>query len=360
MVERGHPGYHARQVFRWVFAGRAERFEAMSDLPKRLREQLDEEWAIFGAEVVHHHVAPDGTDKLLLDCADGRRDRVRLDGRGGSADGLHQHAGRLRDGVRLLRERVEGGRAEPDAGRDRRAGDPAPQPPARRGAADEPGGHGDGREPGEPRQPGRRRSIGSARPEGLGLGQRRVTISTVGLPEKMREAGGAGPAVSPGGLAARPDRSRCGTSWCRSTRRSGLNAVIAAADAYFRRSGRQVTFEYVLLRGINDRAEDAEALADLLRGAEGPRQLDPVQPRGRPALRAADAVGGPAVRGDVRSRGVSVSVRKTKGREIDAACGQLRRRFEDDARSEAGGPCPRSRRRSADSSGDAIDRRAPW
>ena len=67
----------------------------------------------------------------------------------------------------------------------------------------------------------------------------------------------------------------------------GLDAVIEAADAYFQRSGRQVTFEYVLLRGVNDRPEDAAALARLAGEAQGARQPDPVQPGRGLALRAA-------------------------------------------------------------------------
>ena len=71
--ELGHPGFHANQVLRWVFQHRAERFEGMSDLPKGLRQQLDAEWTVFGTEIVEQRAAPDGTDKLLLACRDGRR-----------------------------------------------------------------------------------------------------------------------------------------------------------------------------------------------------------------------------------------------------------------------------------------------
>ena len=85
-------------------------------------------------------------------------------------------------------------------------------------------------------------------PEGLGLGQRRVTISTVGLPEKMQQAGGAGSPVSPGGLAACADRGLAGRAGA-DQREGRAGGGVAAADAYFQRSGRQVTFEYVLLRG---------------------------------------------------------------------------------------------------------------
>src|SRR5581483_8796466 len=73
MAEHGFPRFHAGQVVRWVFARRAERFEAMSDVPKRLREALESEWSVFTAEPERHSVAPDGTDKLLLKLADGRR-----------------------------------------------------------------------------------------------------------------------------------------------------------------------------------------------------------------------------------------------------------------------------------------------
>jgi len=108
----------------------------------------------------------------------------------------------------------------------------------------------------------------------------------------------------------------------------GLDAVIAAADDYFRKSGRQVTFEYVLLRGINDRPEDATALARLLAARKAHVNVIPYNPvAGLPFERPTSE----AIRrfvAIVRSRGVSISVRKTKGRAIDAACGQLRRRLE--------------------------------
>jgi 23S rRNA (adenine2503-C2)-methyltransferase len=162
--------------------------------------------------------------------------------------------------------------------------------------------------------------------EGLGLGQRRVTISTVGLPEKMRK------------LAAMDRRYHLAVSLHGATEevrnrlvpineRVGLQAVIEAADAYFQQTGRQVTFEYVLLRGINDRAEDAQALGDLLAHRKAHVNLIPYNPvAGLPFERPTDE----AIRrfvDIVRRFGVSISVRKTKGREIDAACGQLRRRL---------------------------------
>ena len=73
VVEQGYPAYHAQQVLRWVFERRAEGFDGMSDIPKRLRAALDATWTAFETSIAYHHVSPDGTDKLLLRCADGRQ-----------------------------------------------------------------------------------------------------------------------------------------------------------------------------------------------------------------------------------------------------------------------------------------------
>ena len=73
LAERGHPAYRARQVLDWVIRRRAESFEVMSDLPLALRRELEAEWTVFSTRVAFHGTSPDGTDKLLLECHDGRR-----------------------------------------------------------------------------------------------------------------------------------------------------------------------------------------------------------------------------------------------------------------------------------------------
>src|SRR3954454_734168 len=326
IVERGQPGYHARQVFRWVFAHRAERFAVMSDLPLALRQQLDEEWTVFGTEVVVHRVAPDGTDKLLLGCRDGRRvecvlmaeeDRrtVCISTQVGCGMGCVFCA----SGLKGVERNLTRGEIVEQVIRLRNllpAGEKITNLVVM----------------------GMGESLANldhliaaldriCAPEGLGLGQRRVTISTVGLPEKMER------------LAALDRQYHLAVSLHAPTEalrnelvpinaRVGLGAVVAAADAYFQRSGRQVTFEYVLLRGVNDRAEDAHALAHLLAARKAHVNLIPYNPvEGLPFERPSAASIQRFVE-IVRSRRVSISVRKTKGREIDAACGQLRRRLE--------------------------------
>jgi 23S rRNA (adenine2503-C2)-methyltransferase len=326
LAERGHPRFHSRQVLRWVFDRRASSFDEMSDLPKSLRAELTDEWTVFSTEEAYHHVSPDGTDKLLLSCADGKRiecvlmaedDRrtVCISTQVGCgmgcvfcASGLkgverNLSRGEILEQVLRLRnllpdhERLTNlvvmGMGESLANLDNLVA-----------ALD----------------------LLCSR-DGLGLSQRRITISTVGLPEKMHK------------LAALDRRYHLAVSLHAATEtvrnqlvpineRVGLDAVMEAADAYFQQTGRQVTFEYVLLRGINDRLEDAQALARLLAHRKAHANLIPYNPvAGLPFERPSPE----SIRRFVetlRSRGVSVSVRKTKGRAIDAACGQLRRRLE--------------------------------
>ena len=61
------------KLLNWIMRRRAQSFEMMSDIPKLLRRELDEDWTVFGTQVAYHDVAPDGTEKLVLKCRDGRR-----------------------------------------------------------------------------------------------------------------------------------------------------------------------------------------------------------------------------------------------------------------------------------------------
>jgi 23S rRNA (adenine2503-C2)-methyltransferase len=327
MVQRGHPAYRARQVLDWVIRRRAESFEPMSDLPRALRQQLDAEWTVFGTRVAYHDVAPDGTDKLVVECRDGRRIECVLMAEGPrrticistqvgcgmgcvfcasglkgvernlSAEEIVEQVLHLRNLLppeETITHIVVMGMGESLANLDNliAALDRICSPD-----------------------------------DGLGISQRRVTISTVGLPAKIRKLAELDRqyhlAVS---LHAPTEDLR--NELVPVNEAVGLTAVMEAADAYFERTGRQITYEYVLLSGINDRPADAKALARLLAARRSHVNLIPYNPvaglpYGRPEPEAVDRFVG-----TLRERGISVTVRKTKGRAIDAACGQLRRTLE--------------------------------
>jgi 23S rRNA (adenine2503-C2)-methyltransferase len=170
--------------------------------------------------------------------------------------------------------------------------------------------------------------------DGLGVGARHVTISTVGLPVKIRRLADLGKqyhlAVS---LHAPNDELR--TRIVPTNEKTGLTEILAAADYFFERTGRQVTYEYVLLQGINDSLEHAQELGNVLRGRRAHVNLIPFNDvAGLPYHAPAPDVVSAFVNA-LRRSGISVKVRKRKGSTIDAACGQLRRRMENH---EAHGP----------------------
>jgi len=107
--------------------------------------------------------------------------------------------------------------------------------------------------------------------------------------------------------------------------KSGLQAILRAADKYFEASGRRLTFEYVLLSDINDREQDARELGELLRGRPALLNLIPYNPvAGLPyCTPTTEAV--ERFSSILTEKGINIQVRRRKGSRIDAACGQLRR-----------------------------------
>jgi 23S rRNA (adenine2503-C2)-methyltransferase len=162
---------------------------------------------------------------------------------------------------------------------------------------------------------------------GLGLSARRITISTVGLPEKIRELAGCGKpynlAVS---LHAPNDGLRDRLVPVNS--RIGLASLLKATDDYFRVTGRRVTFEYVLLGGVNDRAEHARELAVLLKDRHAHVNLIPMNPVEQFEFSEPSRTRTARFVSILEQSGIAATVRKRKGADIDAACGQLRLQHE--------------------------------
>ena len=169
---------------------------------------------------------------------------------------------------------------------------------------------------------------------GLGIGARRVTVSTVGLPAAMDQLTAENCqyhlAVS---LHAPDDALR--NELVPVSRNIPLVDVLAAADRYFDANHRRLTFEYVLLGGVNDRLEHAVRLAEVLAGRTALLNVIPYNPvaglpYSTPSRNAQERFVSALARG-----GINVQVRTRKGDRIDAACGQLRRSQAVDSRQPA-------------------------
>jgi 23S rRNA (adenine2503-C2)-methyltransferase len=328
-AERGQPALRVKQVRRWLLAGRAESFEQMSDLPRDLRTELANHFTPLGTRIERHLVATDETHKLLLRLPDERmiecvliqeapRRTACISTQVGCGMGCVFCASGLNGVVRNL----TGGEILEQLVRLRNL---TPAPDARLSnvvvmgmgeplanldnliEALEVAGHKDG----------------------LGIGARHITISTVGLPTKIRRLADLGKqyhlAVS---LHAPNNLLR--TRIVPTNDKTGIPEILAAADYFFEKTGRQVTYEYVLLGGLNDSPREARELATLLQGRKAHVNLIPFNDvEGLPYIRpTSDAL--TAFVDTLKRAGLSVKVRKRKGSEIDAACGQLRRTVEPD------------------------------
>lgn len=323
LKERGHPGYRAAQVRKWIFENRAESFEAMSDLPKKLRVDLAAEFVLWTSQVARHTQAHDGTEKLLLQMHDGGRIECVL----------------LRDGVRrticissqvgcamgcvFCASGLDG------VDRDLTTGEIIEQMLRlqRLLPAEERLSHIVVMGMGEPlaNVDGLLPALDAATSEqGLGISHRRITISTVGLPKGMEKLIERDTrfhlAVS---LHAPNDALR--TQLVPVNKNIGLNAIMDCADRYFEKSGRRLTFEYVLLAELNDQPQHAEQLAQLLQGRTALLNVIPYNPVAGLPYRTPSQNAIRRFREILEKGGINVQFRERKGDEINAACGQLRR-----------------------------------
>jgi 23S rRNA (adenine2503-C2)-methyltransferase len=320
---RGEGPLRARQLRRWLFAGRATSFAQMSDLPQRLRDVLAAAFRPLGSAIDRKLVSSDGTHKLLLRLHDGQviecvllkeadRRTVCISTQVGCGMGCVFCASGLGGVVRnlsageILEQLIQARNLLPAAERLTHIvvmgmGEPLANLEALLEAL----------------------TVATS-PQGLHIGARHITISTVGLPAKIRRLADLGKqyhlAVS---LHAPNDELR--TRIVPTNDKTGLSAILEAADYFYATTGRQVTYEYVLLGDINDQPAHAAELARLLRGRQAHINLIPFNdvaglPYRRPSQQTlSDFL---AI---VRGAGLSVKVRKRKGADIDAACGQLRR-----------------------------------
>jgi 23S rRNA (adenine2503-C2)-methyltransferase len=322
--EAGEPKYRAKQIVAWAAQRRAESFEQMSDLSKTLRAKLDAEWKIFSTTPTRVSRDPyAGAEKALLQLSDGRaiecvllleddRRTVCMSTQVGCAMGCVFCASGL-DGVE----------------RNLRVGEMIEQLVRLRNRlpVEERLSHIVVMGMGEPllNVDSLIRTLDFATsPNGLGMSARHVTISTVGLPPKIRKLADLKRqyhlAVS---LHAPNDELR--RQIVPTARRVALADLLEAAEYYREVTGRQVTFEYVLLGGINDRPEHAVELGKLLRRQGAFVNLIPFNPVPGLPYRTPAPEDSKKFAEILVGRGIPVKIRKKKGSAVNAACGQLRR-----------------------------------
>jgi 23S rRNA (adenine2503-C2)-methyltransferase len=313
LAAHGQPRFRAKQVWEWTARG-ATSYAEMTNLPAALREALAAEVPFSSLTLEHEAHASDGTIKALFSTDDGRPVEAVLM--------------RYRDGRRSLCLSSQSGcpltctfcaTGQMKFGRNLTASEILDQ--ALHFRRIEPVDHCVFMGMGEPMMNLDHVLAACERLPGLGIAHRRTAISTVGwIPGIERLAASEMPIRLALSLHAPDDALR--SQLMPVNERYPLADVLAACRAFYERKRRMVFVEYVMLAGVNDRYAQALQLVRLLDPAVYKVNLIPYNPTGstyegsgRDAIAAFKAV--------LEEHGLSATVRLTRGRDIDAACGQL-------------------------------------
>ncbi|MBT8144915.1 MAG: 23S rRNA (adenine(2503)-C(2))-methyltransferase RlmN [Gammaproteobacteria bacterium] len=322
-ADRGARPFHARQVMKWIYHRDIDDFGAMTDLSKKLRAQLEQDACVELPRVLSDHSASDGTRKWLLAAGGGQavetvfipetdRGTLCVSSQVGcaldcafcatGAQGFNRNLstaeiiGQVLFANRLLKgsygERpvsnvVMMGMGEPLA--NYRA-----LVPALRLMLD---------------------------PLGFELSRRRVTVSTSGLVPQMRKLADECNVALAVSLHAPNDALR--DRLVPINRRHPIRELLRACWDYVQENGRHVTFEYVMLDGVNDKREHARELAALLRNRPAKVNLIPFNPFPGGQFQRTPAANIQQFQDILHNNGIRTTTRRTRGDDIAAACGQL-------------------------------------
>lgn len=324
VVALGGRAFHARTLRQAVFERGVTDYADLTSLSKALRARLADELPILTGTELTRSVAPDGTTKLLIEQpGDERRKRAAI-------ETVHIPSLRSGRGATLCVSTQVGCPvscpfcASGKSGLDRNLTRAEILEEFVRGQALGPLGRVVVMGIGEPllNLTEVRAALDVVNAE-MGIGARKITVSTVGFPERLAALARDEPrfqlAIS---LHSPFDAERA--ELVPAMKDVPVRDVLAAGDDWFRVTGREVTYEYVLLGGLNDTPDHVDTLAGLLRGRRATVNLIPYNPVpgdrfARPSSERVEAF----VEG-LTTRGVVATVRWSRGLAADAACGQLR------------------------------------
>ncbi|MBI1849181.1 MAG: 23S rRNA (adenine(2503)-C(2))-methyltransferase RlmN [Planctomycetes bacterium] len=320
----GQPAFRAKQIRQWIYRRHAPGYDAMTDLPGPLRKTLEGSLPLYSSRIEQTQDDPDGTRKILVRLAPGDSveavlipapDRMTAclstqvgcpiacifcaSGKAGLQRNLEAHE--------IVEQLLHLDRLVPRTDDDDRRID-----------------HIVVMGMGEPllNLANLMRALESIQaPDGYGLGARRITVSTSGLPDRIRALANMGYAFNLAVSLHAPDdalRSKLVPV------NRGIGDILDAAREYVTKTGREVTIEYVLIRRINDRPDQARKLAWALKDLRCNINLIPYNSIDEPGLEPPSDSDCEAFAAVLRREGFPVHVRHQRGDRIAAACGQLR------------------------------------
>lgn len=323
LLAMGEKAFRAGQLYQWMHVKLARSFDEMTNLSKAFREKLKEEYTYTALQAVQVQESKlDGTKKFLFELEDGNVvESVWMQYKHGNSVCISSQVG-CRMGCRFCASTLDG------LERNLRPSEMLDQIYAIQLLTGERVSNVVVMGTGEPMDnyDNLLRFLQLLTDEnGLNIGQRNVTVSTCGIVPKMRQLAGEQLQITLAlSLHAATDEKR--RELMPIANRYTIQELMEACAYYFEKTGRRITFEYSLVGGVNDTDEDAGRLSALAKPLNCHINLIPVNP-----IRERDYVQSEA--GRVRAfqekltkNHINATVRREMGRDIDGACGQLRRK----------------------------------
>jgi 23S rRNA (adenine2503-C2)-methyltransferase len=328
VVEAGFPAFRAKQIWHWVYQQLAADYDSMTNLPVELRAWLNASLPLATMPVIRDSATDDGeTHKLLYQTGDGQfvetvlmlypeRATVCVSCQIGCAVGCAFCATGLGGLTRnlsageMVQQTIDAARRAREVGRTLTnlvmmgMGEPlqnyVPSITFLKRLND---------------------------PDGFGFGARRMTVSTSGIVPRI-DALADEPLQINLAVSLHAPNDELRSSLVPINNRYPVAELMAACDRYIAKTGRRVSFEYALMRGINDSDEIARELAALLRGRLCHVNIIPLNPVDVLPYERPDPAGIERFANTLIAAGIPATVRYSRGLEIDAACGQLRAKHE--------------------------------
>lgn len=315
--QQGQPAYRGKQLYQWIYQKGAKSLEEITVFPKQWRSQLAT--IPVGRSTIHYRaLASDGTIKYLLKLSDGQiietvgipsRDRLTVcvssqvgcpmacdfcaTGKGGFFRNLETHE--IVDQVLTVQEDFQRrvshivfmGMGEPLLNKENAI------------------------------------AAITCLNRDIGIGQRMITLSTVGIPNRIRQLAEYQLQITLA-VSLHASNQTLREQLIPSAKAYPLEALISECRDYVKLTGRRVSFEYVMLAGVNDLPIHAAELASLMRGFQSHVNLIPYNPINEVDYQRPTPSQIQAFVKELEQRRVAVSVRYSRGLDADAACGQLR------------------------------------
>ena len=324
MATIGEKAFRAKQIYEWLHVKLVDHFDEMTNLSKALREKLEENYEILPVVMLERQISQiDGTNKFLFRLYDGNVvESVLMKYKHGNSVCISSQVG-CRMGCAFCASTIGG------LVRNLSPSEMLGQIYQIQKISGERVSNVVIMGTGEPMDnfDNLLKFIELLTDEnGLNISQRNVTVSTCGIVPKMRELADKKLQITLA-LSLHASSQEKRLELMPVANKYEIHEVIEACRYYFEQTGRRVTFEYSLVGGVNDTDEDVRRLADLIHGMNCHVNLIPVNPIKERSYVQPDHEAILNFKNRLEKNAINVTIRREMGRDIDGACGQLRKRY---------------------------------